>query len=285
MSRKNELLMQNKVIPATFDKIFKSIWQDERNKKLLSYMISFITKLNKKELYNNMEFKNTEIPKENFKEKGMITDLLIASLKTLFNLEMNKAPDKGRIKKNNGYAHKLATYTSKTNDKYNKLIQINFNASINFDNELSSEYMMRSRDGKTCADENYVIHHISMVKIVYKYYNNNRLNKFEKAIVMMYTSDKKVLEELSKGDEDLMNLKETIEEKSMDDEIIGLYNEKEMQDYVNQINLEDSHEEGYKMGKKNALIETAKRLLNLGINVKDISKGTGLTEKEIENLI
>ena len=94
-------------------------------------------------------------------------------------------------------------------------------------------------------------------------------------------------------DEDLMNLKETIEEKSMDDEIIGLYNEKEMQDYVNQINLEDSHEEGYKMGKKegkeegkkNALIETAKRLLNLGINVKDISKGTGLTEKEIENLI
>ena len=293
MSHKNELLMQNKVIPATFDKIFKSIWQDERNKKLLSYMISFITKLNKKELYNNMEFKNTEIPKENFKEKGMITDLLITSLKTLFNLEMNKAPDKGRIKKNNGYAHKLATYTSKTNGKYNKLIQINFNASINFDNELSSEYMMRSRDGKTCADENYIIHHISMVKIVYKYYNNNRLNKFEKAIVMMYTSDKKVLEELSKGDEDLMNLKETIEEKSMDDEIIGLYNEKEMQDYVNQINLEDSHEEGYKMGKKegkeegkkNALIETAKRLLNLGINVKDISKGTGLTEKEIENLI
>ena len=277
--------MQNKVIPATFDKIFKSIWQDERNKKLLSYMISFITKLNKKELYNNMEFKNTEIPKENFKEKGMITDLLIASLKTLFNLEMNKAPDKGRIKKNNGYAHKLATYTSKTNGKYNKLIQINFNASINFDNELSSEYMMRSRDGKTCADENYVIHHISMVKIAYKYYNNNRLNKFEKAIVMMYTSDKRVLEELSKGDEDLMNLKETIEEKSMDDEIISLYNEKEMQDYVNQINLEDSHEEGYKMGKKNALIETAKRLLNLGINVKDISKGTGLTEKEIENLI
>ena len=293
MSHKYKLLMQNKVIPATFDKIFKSIWQDERNKKLLSYMISFITKLNKKELYNNMEFKNTEIPKENFKEKGMITDLLIASLKTLFNLEMNKAPDKGRIKKNNGYAHKLATYTSKTNGKYNKLIQINFNASINFDNELSSEYMMRSRDGKTCADENYIIHHISMVKIVYKYYNNNRLNRFEKAIVMMYTSDKKVLEELSKGDEDLMNLKETIEEKSMDDEIIGLYNEKEMQDYVNQINLEDSHEEGYKMGKKegkeegkkNALIETAKRLLNLGINVKDISKGTGLTEKEIENLI
>lgn len=135
-----------------------------------------------------------------------------------------------------------------------------------------------------------------MVKIVYKYYNNNRLNKFEKAIVMMYTDDKKVLEELSKGDEDLMKLKETIEEKSRDDEIIGLYNEKEMQDYVNQINLEDSHEEGYKIGKEagkkeglkegkeNALIETAKRFLNLGISVKDIAQGTGLTEKEINNL-
>ena len=284
MSHKYKLLEQNKVIPATFDKIFKSIWQDERNKNLLSYMISFITKLNKKELYNNMVFKNTELPKANFKEKGMITDLLITSLKTLFNLEMNKTPDKGRIKKNNGYAHKLAIETSKTNGKYNKLIKINFNASVNFDNELSSEYMMRSRDRKTCADENYIIHHISMVKIVYKYYNNNRLNKFEKAIVMMYTDDKKVLEELSKGDEDLMKLKETIEEKSRDDEIIGLYNEKEMQDYVNQINLEDSHEEGYKLGKENALIETAKRFLNLGLSVKDIAQGTGLTEKEINNL-
>lgn len=81
-----------------------------------------------------------------------------------------------------------------------------------------------------------------------------------------------------------MKLKETIEEKSRDDEIIGLYNEKEMQDYVNQINLEDSHEEGYKLGKENALIETAKRFLNLGLSVKDIAQGTGLTEKEINNL-
>ena len=37
--------------------------------------------------------------------------------------------------------------------------------------------------------------------------------------------------------------------------------------------------------KKNALIETAKRLLNLGINVKDISKEQVLLKKEIENLI
>ena len=50
-----------------------------------------------------------------------------------------------------------------------------------------------------------------------------------------------------------------------------------MQNYVNQINLEDSHEESHKIGKeegkKNALSETVKRLLNLDINVKDISKG------------
>ena len=41
---------------------------------------------------------------------------------------------------------------------------------------------------------------------------------------------------------------------------------------------------GEKRGKENALIETAKNLLNLGISVEDISKGTGLSKQKIASL-
>ena len=41
---------------------------------------------------------------------------------------------------------------------------------------------------------------------------------------------------------------------------------------------------GEKRGKENALIETAKNLLNLGISIEDISKGTGLSKQKIASL-
>ena len=42
---------------------------------------------------------------------------------------------------------------------------------------------------------------------------------------------------------------------------------------------------GEKRGKENALIETAKRLLSLGLSVKEVAKGTGLTENKVRTLL
>lgn len=296
----NKTLEPDKVIPATFDKVFKAVWQDSRNKSLLSYVISYITNLNKRSLYNDMVFKNTELPKEHYKEKGMITDLLIGSIKNLFNLEMNKTTDKGKIIKNNGYAHKLVFEATKMVEEYDIIRQLNFNASLNFDKELYSDYMMRSRDDKSCADDNYIIYHINMVKTVYKYYNNSKFNKFEKVIIMMCTDEVKVLEELAKGDEELMMFKETIKEKSRDNNIIGLYNEEEARKFENEINLKDSHDEGYRLGHEDgfehgdrigfergtetATTKIAKNMLELKMHIDDIAKATGLSKQKIKSL-
>ena len=74
-------LMPGKVIPASFDKVFKSIWQDERNKNLLLYMISKLLLLNENAISQNLVFKNTELPKEKYEDKGLITDLIMAFFK------------------------------------------------------------------------------------------------------------------------------------------------------------------------------------------------------------
>lgn len=52
--------MPGKIIPASFDKVFKAIWQDERNKNLLSYMISKQLLINKNGIYQNLVFINSK---------------------------------------------------------------------------------------------------------------------------------------------------------------------------------------------------------------------------------
>ena len=242
------MLQNDEIVPGTYDKVFKAVWQDPRNKNLLAFFLSEFIKLSQKEIYNRMVFTNTELSKENYLEKGMITDLLIGVPKILTNLEMNRKIDKGQIKKSNGYAHKLVVEITKTNGKYEIVLQVNLDATLNFDGELSTEYMMRSKDGKSCIDENYIIYHINMVKIVYKYYTNCRFTRFEKIIVMMCTRSIKVLEELAKGDDELMTFKKTLEEIGKDNGIIGLYNEDEMNEFAYQTNLKESHDEGIKIG-------------------------------------
>ena len=112
------MLEQDEIIPSTYDKVFKAVWQDNRNKNLLAFFLSEFIKLSQKEIYDKITFVNTELPKENYKEKGMITDLHIGVPKILTNLEMNRKFDKGQIKKSNNYAHKLVVEITKTNGKY-----------------------------------------------------------------------------------------------------------------------------------------------------------------------
>ena len=56
----SKTLMPGKIIPASFDKVFKSIWQDERNKNLLLYMISKLLLINKNRIYQNLVFINSK---------------------------------------------------------------------------------------------------------------------------------------------------------------------------------------------------------------------------------
>ena len=62
---------------ASFDKVFKAIWQDERNKNLLLYKISKLLLINKNRIYQNLVFKNTELSEEKYENKGLIIDLII----------------------------------------------------------------------------------------------------------------------------------------------------------------------------------------------------------------
>ena len=146
--------------------------------------------------------------------------------------------------------------------------------------------MMRDEKNTICTDESYITINIYLAKALYKYYNvgKDKLSRLEKISVMHVTDEISVLEDVSEGDEELMTFKKTIEAMSNDDGIIGLYDKAEMDEFERSQGLQIAKNEGFELGKENALIETAKKMYKSGMSVNDIYKYTGLSKQKIKSL-
>ncbi len=70
-------------------------------------------------------------------------------------------------------------------------------------------------------------YHISLPKLKKKYYNGDKLTKLEKALLILSIDKIKDLDEISKGDDDLMEAAKRIKEATFDINTIGLYDAEE----------------------------------------------------------
>ncbi len=307
-----KLKKENKVLPATTDCIFKSLFQKQEMRSILSYILSNIIDINEEFIYNNLTFKNTELAKDNYFEKGKITDLLIEVQDSVINLEMNTNKKQGTIIKNNCYHHKLASKATLKGQGYveRQIIQINFDCINRFDDRLIIKFLFRDEEGKYISEENFIKYHINMEKMKKIDYNKSSLSRFEKILKMMTEEDKEELKRLSKGDKELENMKEEICKMSEDEEMVDYMIE--LEEIAQKINaeedrkearkeglkegleegkkeglkegLEEGKKEGLKEGKKESTIEIAKAMLNKNFEIKTISEITNLSIEEIENL-
>ena len=277
-----ELKEEKKVIPATYDCMFKALFQEEDMKGILSYLISKITGMDKDYIYENIKIVNSEIPKRKYIEKGKITDLLVTIGNNVINLEMNSKLSNSTLIKNNAYHHEIAGRLFYIGEEYKylrKSIQINFNRKYeisSFGNEIVQEFKMRSKDGKYVLDENYINYQINLEKIYKKYYNKDKLNRFEKILLILTLNKKEELEKVVEGDKELKQMKDKIEDFLSDLEMIGLYDEEKVRDIVKKIDVEEA--------KKEEKIEIAKNMLKKNATIDFIVEVTGLSEKEIETL-
>ena len=111
------------------------------------------------------------------------------------------------------------------------------------------------------------------------YYNKDKLNTFEMELALMILDNKKELKKVSEGDDVMDKVNEKI--CKLSDEILqGIYVKEEMDSWMKKLDLKYAKEEG----KKEANMETARKLLKKGMEIKDIIDITGITEKQIEIL-
>ena len=196
------------------------------------------------------------------------------------------------VAKNNLYHHKIAydRYLSGMAMDNSEVFQLNFNVINRFDDRLFIEFCMKDDTGKFTDEENFKRIHINMVKPLEKYYNNGKenLSKLEKILVMFQITNKSELRDISKGDEELENMAKIIEDLNEDEYIIGLYDKEKMDEWMKKIDhaeaVKEGHAEGLEQGSNKKALEIAKNMLDDKMSILDISKFTGLSETEINEL-
>lgn len=171
----------------------------------------------------------------------------------MINIELNMEYYNGITEKNNSYAHKLAgtNYSigyNYTNEYY--LIQIsidNYDILNEIDSPLIRECAVLDLKNTKIVDKYYKIYHVNLDKTITNYYNKNRkeeLTLFEKSLVILTCENKNELRILCKGEEMLMNVEKKIEELSLNEEIVGLYDAAQIEKKVLNTKINNAKEEG-----------------------------------------
>ncbi len=301
-------MVERKIIPMIYDEVFKSVLQDKESEGYLVDIINNVTGIKKDYMKGNIVFKNVELPKNSVREKGKATDLIVEIKENIINLEMNKNYYEGLYDKNDSYLEKIKEGSITRGQIYprrKKIIQINFDNFKIFDERIIIKFEMIDKErglvrSKYVYNSDVEIYHVNLQKIKEKYYNKEKLSRFEKELLMMTLDDERELKDVSKGDKEMEYVAKKISKVSKEEEMQGIYDIEERQEFIqNRIReyaMIDGYKEGYDEGTKKGIEEgikkgslnkqkqIAKNLLEKGIDINIISSSTGLSKEEIEKL-
>lgn len=305
-----EIREKKRVIPATFDPVFKSLLTNKDNRDYLVDLISNITKIPRYAISNNMIILNNELGVEYYDSKKMQTDILVEIENNIINLEMNNSYYEGLFNKNSAYHQKLMVdqYKSGYDYEIKKVIQINFdNFRIFNSKETIIKFQMKSEDGLDVEESYGVVYHVNLEKIRNIWYNKTRkesLTEFDRKLLMLCITNKQSLEEITKGDEDLMKIKKNLEKISNNEKIIGLYDVSLAKEYEDNCRKKEHDKREKELKEKEDKLEKeqelfiveqelfnkriydlARSMLKENIDIDTIKKVTSLKEGEIKNLL
>ena len=226
---RDNLIATGKVIPANFDPVFKIVMLDCPN--YLAFLVSSFTNISKESIKGRIRVQNSEHKLSNARERKKTSDLIIRVDKMLANFEMNNRYFDGLFIRNEAYLGKIEGESLNVSEDYssmNSFLQVNFNNFSYF--KVKSPILkfyyadMKNRIIETGKVKKY---HISLPKLKKKYYNGDKLTKLEKALLILSIDKIKDLDEISKGDDDLMEAAKRIKEATFDINTIGLYDAEE----------------------------------------------------------
>ena len=289
------------LINLTYDIVFKSVFR--RNKDLLKDYLKSIMNLNiKKE--SKITFLNNELYKENKNEYHKIVDLYLSIDNQIFiDIELNKMPFEMVRERNSLYLNKLASMLLETGEDIKKLkkyslYQINLNAHksdvdinkkvIPYDIENRKIYPIKQKTIIRSLETSKKLYYTYGIKTRQVIWNTALTAK---TFTEMYILLKQILNEkqLQKFMKDVINMSKSnfvlhAWEKEKLDALV-LENAKEYGLKYGRIEGQKKGlEKGHKMGRIEGIKETAKNLLNMKMNINDISKATGLSIKELKLL-
>ena len=303
LSKKSkEMLDQGMVVSPLYDIVFKSVLQAPRCRDYLIDLIHIITHISKEEMKKNLRIENSEHLVSHAKEKRKVSDMIVSIENNIINLEMNQEYYEGLLKKNEDYLFKLAAESIHVGESYSsqkKVIQINFDHFWKYDHRTIINFRMRDDTGhyqETPGEPIVESYHVNLAKIENKYYNKEEMTREEKLLLLLAMDQLESIEEISKGDYVMEEVKKKLVDLTEDANFIGLYDKeeadrRELYDrtrYAEKLGrekgLKEGHESGLKEGQKSEQLKIAKKMKDKGQSLEFIQEMTGLSMEEIEQL-
>ena len=287
---KYPIVISDNIIPLVYDREFKS-FASIYSKELVDFIIS-LCKLNIE--CNNYNLINNKITTFYEDDKLMVTDLVYQLNDKIFlNIELNTSKSKYLMYKNLLYIYKILLSNQNKGKKYKDvtIIQVNFDLySFKDMDKVKNVIKVMNKDNLKEYLNTFTIFHLELDKAW-----NNEYNVSEEGIrfLRMLSSRSKILNKyLARDNLFLKKVAKFMEEYSNSSDNLLYYNQKELDDYIKESELEDSYNSGLSKGKSLGLSEgknlgkqeIAKKLLAKGTSISEVSEITGLTKEKIENL-
>lgn len=283
-SKENE----HKLLKLTNDYVFKRIFGSVESIDATSKLLEAITK----EKYDSIELDRTPILEQDIKEDKIgILDVRATTNKEEIDIEMQVAYQNQIIDRILWYWAKLYSNTVKKSEMYDVskrtiiiLFAVEEIKEINKINKYHTKWNIREEEYQDIILTDKFEFHIIQIEKLGDLKESDELScwvkfikspeQLEESIMEKYEGIKKankILKEISK-DENERKLAERREEAIIE------------RNTVYHTGFVEGEDKGKQKGKKEEKIEIAKKMLEDKIDISIISKYTGLSEKEIENL-
>lgn len=259
------------------DKVSTIILTDEKLRDYVTSIISKVSGIDYDLLAKTLVLDNERI-NANINSKYSEVDAIYHSDDIIFDIEVNLSKGMSTEKKNFRYICNsiLKQVPPGSKDEFKNVYQINIS---DYDILNKGDFIYQS----SIIEEKYHLVRSDFIKIIdinIDYLRNKDYNKIkeegtdslEYLLYIFICNDENKRNKLYSDDEIMTKVNKKLEEltKQMDEVFL------DKEEYWKEV----SYEEGAKAEK----INISKNLLNLGISIDDITKATGLTKEEIENL-
>jgi len=260
------------------DIVFKSIFCKEENWCLLEELIKEVIGEEVKVIKLNVP----ELIKDKVYIKGKTLDVLVKTKDKEINIEINTLPDSFLKRRNAGYIFKRYSdnvLVGKTYQEMPEFIQINLSVNLNKDYPPIATYTLNDHLNNLTFIDNFKIYEINLEKIKKIWYNKD--------------TNGSILSMLDMNLEELLNVKGGKYMERLKNEAINLNNDEEFVKYMPDdveerlfMNsyIQKGYDQGIEQGIKQKNIEITKKMLQENTDINFISKITGLSIEEINNL-
>ena len=311
-------IVEGEKISILSDSMLKTMFQNENRIKYSAWLLAYYLDIPYEKLLKNIHLAKNELDKEKEHKKGEKCDYVALIDDSFINIEVNNNGSVNTLERNMDYAHRLYSKLIRKGKKtyeYTQVIQVNLNNfSFVGNDKIVDTYVIQNNEHLKLSNKLIFIQ-IYIPNLIRKWYTEGKkgLEESEKYLLTLVLRPIEEVKELGRGIKIMEEYVKDAEYVVLDDDLRESYDkELAMKDLGHQEGYIDGYEigksegleqgklegleqgklegleqgklEGLEQGKHETKNELVKKMLNEDIDLKTISKITGLNETEIKDL-